>query len=261
MSGRVANGRHNRGGRFAAPAPAAASDAPAFQCRLLPLQRSVPPEDCRAGSLSRNARFMQAAGVRFHQKQDVEKDCLFKKITSPKQAIKNGIGFLTEDRRGEGLVLEMDILNNLNLPILDKMTTPIVNFLHKRQMRENTAEAFERFHIVAHSAKQKVRQLSSGNQQKVVLGKWFLTDPDIFILDEPARGVDIKVKAEIYEQIVTLAKAGRAVLVISSEAPELLGICHRILVMRNGKIEGEYLRGEATEEKLVKSAMGGDRVC
>ena len=76
---------------------------------------------------------MQAAGVRFHQKQDVEKDCLFKKITSPKQAIKNGIGFLTEDRRGEGLVLEMDILNNLNLPILDKMTTPIVNFLHKRQ--------------------------------------------------------------------------------------------------------------------------------
>lgn len=193
---------------------------------------------------------MQAAGVRFHQKQDVEKDCLFKKITSPKQAIKNGIGFLTEDRRGEGLVLEMDILNNLNLPILDKMTTPIVDFLHKRQMRENTAEAFKRFHIVAHSAK-----------QKVVLGKWFLTDPDIFILDEPARGVDIKVKAEIYEQIVTLAKAGRAVLVISSEAPELLGICHRILVMRNGKIEGEYLRGEATEEKLVKSAMGGDRVC
>lgn len=204
---------------------------------------------------------MQAAGVRFHQKQDVEKDCLFKKITSPKQAIKNGIGFLTEDRRGEGLVLEMDILNNLNLPILDKMTTPIVDFLHKRQMRENTAEAFERFHIVAHSAKQKVRQLSGGNQQKVVLGKWFLTDPDIFILDEPARGVDIKVKAEIYEQIVTLAKAGRAVLVISSEAPELLGICHRILVMRNGKIEGEYLSGEATEEKLVKSAMGGDRVC
>ena len=186
---------------------------------------------------------------------------MFKKITSPKQAIKNGIGFLTEDRRGEGLVLEMDILNNLNLPILDKMTTPIVDFLHKRQMRENTAEAFERFHIVAHSAKQKVRQLSGGNQQKVVLGKWFLTDPDIFILDEPARGVDIKVKAEIYEQIVTLAKAGRAVLVISSEAPELLGICHRILVMRNGKIEGEYLRGEATEEKLVKSAMGGDRVC
>ncbi len=179
------------------------------------------------------------------------------RITSPSAAMKKGIGFLTEDRRGEGLVLGMDINNNLNLPVLSSLTVPVVNFLRAKRMGRNTQAAFERFHIVARSPNQRVKELSGGNQQKVVLAKWFLTDPEIFILDEPTRGVDIKVKAELYEQIVNLATAGRSVIVISSEAPELLGICHRILVMRNGEIAGEFSRADATEEKLVKCAMGG----
>ena len=198
---------------------------------------------------------MQAAGVRFHQKQDVEKDCLFKKITSPKQAIKNAIGFLTEDRRGEGLVLEMDILNNLNLPILDKMTTPIVNFLHKRQMRENTAEAFERFHIVAHSAKQKVRQLSSGNQQKVVLGKWMYPEPQVLILDEPTRGIDVGAKSEIYEILYELAGQGMAIVVISSELPEVMGITDRIMVMCEGRVAADIERADFDERRILAAAL------
>jgi len=128
-------------------------------------------------------------------------------------------------------------------------------------MAENTARAFGQFNIVAASPKQRVKLLSGGNQQKVVLAKWFLTGPNIFILDEPTRGVDIKVKADLYEQIVDLAAAGRSVLMISSEAPELLGISHRILVVRNGKIAGEFMRGDGTEEKLVRCAMGGEKGC
>ncbi|NLI54615.1 MAG: sugar ABC transporter ATP-binding protein [Clostridiales bacterium] len=182
-----------------------------------------------------------------------------RKITSPKEAMKNRIGFLTEDRRGEGLVLGMDINSNLNIPILKQLTIPVVNFLMKKKMDTNTRIAFDQFNIVASGPRQRVRLLSGGNQQKIVLGKWFLTDPDIFILDEPTRGVDIKVKADLYEQIVDLAASGRSVLFISSEAPELIGISHRILVMRNGRITGEYMRGDVTEEQLVRCAMGGEK--
>ena len=202
---------------------------------------------------------MQAAGVRFHQKQDVEKDCLFKKITSPKQAIKNGIGFLTEDRRGEGLVLEMDILNNLNLPILDKMTTPIVNFLHKRQMRENTAEAFERFHIVAHSAKQKVRQLSSGNQQKVAIAKMLSGYPDILIFDEPTKGVDVGAKTDIFRLIGEIAAAGKCALYFSSETDEILSITDRVYVMFDGKVTAELETAKTKEDEIMFYSTGGQK--
>lgn len=179
-------------------------------------------------------------------------------MKSPRALMRAGISFLTENRREEGLVLSMDINNNLNLPIIDKLTIPVVNYLKYNLMKKNTSGAVEQFHVVAKGAKQRVKQLSGGNQQKIVLSKWFLSDPDVFILDEPTRGVDIKTKAEIYEQIVGMTSAGRSVIVISSEAPEILGICHRILIMKDGRIANEYIRGEATEEKLIKSAMGGD---
>lgn len=179
-----------------------------------------------------------------------------KKITSPKEAMNNKIGFLTEDRRGEGLVLGLDIDSNLNIPILKKLTVPGVDFLRKNKMLENTAMAINQFKIMAASPKLRVKLLSGGNQQKIVLAKWFLTDPDIFILDEPTRGVDIKTKADLYERIVDLAASGRSILMISSEAPELLGISHRILVMRNGRVVGEFMRADASEEKIVRCAMG-----
>lgn len=197
-------------------------------------------------------------GLDYLQKGQVLIDGDEKKITSPTSAMSNGIGFLTEDRRGEGLVLGMDISDNLNVPIISKLMIPVIGLLQRKKIRKNTEDAFEKFQIRASGPRQKVKQLSGGNQQKVVLAKWFLTDPEIFILDEPTRGVDIKVKTELYEQIVKLASSGRSVIVISSEAPEILGISHRILVMRRGQIAGEFLRRDATEEKLVKCAMGGE---
>ncbi|MDR1754895.1 MAG: sugar ABC transporter ATP-binding protein [Eubacterium sp.] len=179
------------------------------------------------------------------------------RLNSPKNVMRHGISFLTEDRRGEGLVLSMHVENNLNLPILSNITMPIINYINRSQMKKNTAEAVKKFNIVAKNSRQLTKQLSGGNQQKVVFGKWRLTNPWVFILDEPTRGIDIKAKAEIYEQIVDMSKEGRSSIVISSEAPELLGICHRILVMREGELCGWFTREEATEEKLVKIAMGG----
>ncbi|MDD5017151.1 MAG: sugar ABC transporter ATP-binding protein [Eubacteriales bacterium] len=179
-------------------------------------------------------------------------------IKSPQAAIRARLSFLTEDRRSEGLVLSMDINSNLNLPIINKTIIPIIGLLKQRQMKANTTEAFSQFHIIARDAKQRVKFLSGGNQQKVVLSKWFLSSPKVFIFDEPTRGIDVKTKAEIYEQIVNMTSAGCSAIVISSEAPEIIGICHRILVMKGGRIVGEYLRENATEEKLIKSAMGGE---
>lgn len=180
------------------------------------------------------------------------------RIKSPRSAIKAGISFLTEDRRGEGLVLEMDINDNLNLPLLDRMTMPVTGWLNKRQMKRNTQASLEQFQIVAKDGRQTVKQLSGGNQQKVVLSKWFMTDSEVLILDEPTRGVDIKAKAEIYEAVEKITSSGRSVIIISSEGPELLGICHRILVMKGGKLVGEFSRREASEEILMKCAMGGE---
>jgi len=116
--------------------------------------------------------------------------------------------------------------------------------------------AIQQFHIKASNKDQHVKQLSGGNQQKVVLSKWFMTNSQLFILDEPTRGVDIKAKAEIYEAIVNITSSGSAVMIISSEALELLGVCHRILVMKDGLLVKELMRNEATEEKLLKYAMG-----
>ncbi len=179
-----------------------------------------------------------------------------KSIRSPKKAMSAGISFLTEDRRGEGLILNMSVCDNLNLPILNKLIKPITNWLNKSGMKKNTEVAIQQFHIKASNKDQHVKQLSGGNQQKVVLSKWFMTNSQLFILDEPTRGVDIKAKAEIYEAIVNITSSGSAVMIISSEALELLGVCHRILVMKDGLLVKELMRNEATEEKLLKYAMG-----
>lgn len=197
-------------------------------------------------------------GLDYMKSGEIYVDGKLTRIKSPLSAMKAGIGFLTEDRREEGLVLGMDINNNVNLPIVDRLSVKGCGWLKKKKMKENTKEAFEQFHIVAKDGSQPVKQLSGGNQQKVVLSKWFMTNPEVFILDEPTRGVDIKAKAEIYEAIAGISKTGRSVILISSEGPELLGVCHRILVMKDGEIAGEFLKEEASEEILVKCAMGGE---
>lgn len=183
-----------------------------------------------------------------------------KKITGPKVAMKNGISFLTENRREEGLILKAAIKDNLVLPILKKVLVPVIGVVNTKKEKAIVADAFKQFMIRAEGPKQRVGRLSGGNQQKVVLAKWFMTESQVLMLDEPTRGVDVGAKAEIYQLIVkAVEERGMSCIIASSEAPELLGICHRILVMKDGAVIAEYKRGEATEEELTLKCSGGDK--
>lgn len=176
-----------------------------------------------------------------------------------RQAINAGVAFLTENRRSEGIIPEMGIRENVSIPILDHLCR--WNIINRKKDKELTKAAFEQFQIVASGPEQFVKTLSGGNQQKVVLAKWIATNVRVLILDEPTRGVDIGAKAEIYKLIASMAKEkGLGVIIISSEEAEILGNCHRILVMNRGRITGEFTRDEATEEKMFACAMGGSSI-
>lgn len=178
-------------------------------------------------------------------------------IRNSKRAIDEGLGFLTEDRRSDGLLLNIDLNNNINILTIGDVTVPIVGMVINKKCKLRTEKAISGFRIKAKNSRQKVKYLSGGNQQKVVLAKWFLTESDVFIMDEPTRGVDIQTKSEIFDLIAKTSETGKSVILISSEASDMVGVCHRVIVLRDGIIAGEFLRGEASEEQLVKYAMGG----
>ena len=165
------------------------------------------------------------------------------------EAIDHGIAYATEDRKRYGLNLIQDIKRNIASAALGKISRlGVVD----RSMETQIAEGYRKdMRIKAPSVDAVVGQLSGGNQQKVVLSKWIYTDPDVLILDEPTRGIDVGAKFEIYQIINALAEAGKAVLVISTELPELLGICDRIYAMSQGRLTGEVPRAEATQERLM----------
>jgi putative multiple sugar transport system ATP-binding protein len=167
-----------------------------------------------------------------------------------KSAIDQGMAYVTEDRKNYGLVLIDDIKRNITLASLDKISKgSIVN--ENQEIVE--AEAFrKKMNIKTPSILQKTMNLSGGNQQKVVLSKWIFSEPEILILDEPTRGIDVGAKYEIYTIINKLASEGKGILLISSELPEILGMCDRIYVMNEGRITGECLREEATQENMMK---------
>ncbi|MDQ1232892.1 putative multiple sugar transport system ATP-binding protein [Paenibacillus sp. SORGH_AS306] len=165
------------------------------------------------------------------------------------QAIDNGFAYVTEDRKNYGLILMDDIKRNISLTGLGKITkNTVVNEQEEVMVAEDMRKQMK---IKTPNILQKTGNLSGGNQQKVVLGKWIFSGPDILILDEPTRGIDVGAKYEIYTIINRLADEGKTVLVISSELPEILGICDRIYVMNAGRITGEVSREEATQEKLM----------
>jgi ribose transport system ATP-binding protein len=176
-----------------------------------------------------------------------------KRIT-PKDSISRGIGFLTEDRAKDGLVQLMSVRKNLTLTILDRMKRWFV--LRDSREREFSLQCVADFGIVAPSVEQEVRFLSGGNQQKVILAKWLSIDPDLLILDEPTRGIDVGAKAEVYALMRRLAKQGTAIIMISSELPEIIGMSDRIIVMHDGEIKGELSPDEATEERILWLATG-----
>jgi rhamnose transport system ATP-binding protein len=174
-------------------------------------------------------------------------------ITSPRQAMQYGLALVPEDRQHHGLVLAMDITENITLPrLLDFSNRGWLRNKEAQQAAYNSAINME---VKATTVWQKVRELSGGNQQKVVLAKWLSTNPRILILDEPTRGIDIGTKAAVHSLMSDLATQGMAILMISSELPEVLGMSDRILVMREGRVTGMFERSEATQERVMQAAM------
>lgn len=175
-------------------------------------------------------------------------------IRSPRAAINSGMGFLTEDRKTQGLVLPLSVRDNICLPSVGKFSR--FGLVKGGDEDRSAATFIKELRIKTPSASQKVVYLSGGNQQKVVLSKWLCCQADIFIFDEPTRGIDVGSKAEIYQLINQLTASGVAVIMISSELPEILGMSDRILVMHRGGITGEFSAGEATQEKILRCALG-----
>jgi ribose transport system ATP-binding protein len=177
-----------------------------------------------------------------------------KRITSPRVAIDLGLGFLTEDRKQQGLVLVLSVRENVCLPCVGRWSRRGV--VQSAREEVATEQRIRELRIKTPSALQRVIYLSGGNQQKVVLAKWLCTDADILIFDEPTRGIDVGSKVEIYQLMNELAARGAAILMISSELPEILGMSDRILVMHAGRIAGEFVAADATPEKLLAAALG-----
>jgi rhamnose transport system ATP-binding protein len=177
------------------------------------------------------------------------------KIRSPEQALQLGIAYVTEDRRQLGLTLPMSIAANISLPSLRNYLTALG--LIKRKNEQATAEDYrQRLSIRTPSIWQEAGKLSGGNQQKVVLSKWLNTRPKLLILDEPTRGIDVGAKAEVHHIINELATQGMAIILISSDLPEVLAMSDRILVMREGRQMGIFNRDDATQEVIISAAMG-----
>ena len=178
-------------------------------------------------------------------------------IQKPADAIKEGLAYVSEDRKRYGLVLGMDITKNTTLTALNKvMKLKVID--HALEVK-SADDITRKMKLKAPNLEAKVGQLSGGNQQKVVLSKWLLNDPKVLILDEPTRGIDVGAKYEIYKIINELVNQGVGIVIISSELPEVLGMSDRILVMSEGKITGEFQREEATQEKIMTCATGGNK--
>jgi putative multiple sugar transport system ATP-binding protein len=174
-----------------------------------------------------------------------------------RQAIDHGLAYATEDRKSAGLILIDDIKRNISLPNYNKLKRGILIDDNKEIMAAEDCR--KKFNIKSSSILQKTGNLSGGNQQKVVLSRWIFAEPDILILDEPTRGIDVGAKYEIYTIINKLADEGKSVIFITSEMPEILGICDRVYVMNEGRIVGELNREEASQESIMKCIMQSNR--
>jgi ribose transport system ATP-binding protein len=176
-------------------------------------------------------------------------------ISSPEKAIQNGIALIPEDRRAQGLVLDHAVTENLTLPLLDGLKSS--GLLSKRKILAKSKEIIEQFDIKLAYPGIKVGSLSGGNQQKVVIGKWLGTNPEILLMDEPTAGVDIGTKSEILDLVRKIADSGKSVILISSELPELLSVSDRILVLKDGHVSKSLSRKEIPSEEFLQLAIQG----
>ncbi|MFB9991410.1 sugar ABC transporter ATP-binding protein [Deinococcus oregonensis] len=176
-------------------------------------------------------------------------------IRSPQDAVQAGLSFVTENRKEEGLALDLSCAVNITLADLQAVTRGV---LVDVQAEHRVAEQFvERLSVKTPSVSTSVRQLSGGNQQKIVLAKWLMRGAEVLMVDEPTRGIDVGARFEIYEVLHALAAEGKAVLVVSSDLPELMGLCHRIVVFSNGQITGEVARPDFQQEHILALAYAG----
>ena len=180
------------------------------------------------------------------------------KRATPKSSIASGIGFVTESRAKDGLVQNMSVRKNLTLTILNRIQKWF--FVREAKEKDICNDRVREYDIVTTGIEQEIQYLSGGNQQKVILAKWININPSILILDEPTRGIDVGAKAEIYRLMRLLARQGTAIIMISSELPEIIGMSDRILVIHDGKVMGELSPCEATEERILMLATGQNTV-
>lgn len=175
------------------------------------------------------------------------------KFKNPTQAVRSGIGYLSEDRKHFGLLVDMDVKSNMTLPTIRDYSSSSI-FVSANKVEKVANKYVDSLSIKTPSVHQEIKFLSGGNQQKVVIAKWLLRDCDILIFDEPTRGIDVGAKGEIYKLIDDLAASGKSIIMISSELPEILRMSHRIIVMAEGSITGELTSEEATQEKIMEYA-------
>ena len=174
-------------------------------------------------------------------------------LKSAQDGVKNRIAYVSEDRKGDGLILDLSIRENMTLSSLERISKSFI--VDKAKEKERVNSYIERIRIKTPSQEQLIRNLSGGNQQKVAIAKALMIHPDVLILDEPTRGVDVGAKKEIYDLVNEFKSQGKAIIMISSEMPEILGLSDRILVLSHGEITGEFDRKEATQEKILKCAV------
>jgi ribose transport system ATP-binding protein len=176
-------------------------------------------------------------------------------IASPEEAIKNKIALIPEDRRAQGLVLDHPVNENLTLPLLGKLKK--FGLLSNKKILQRSKEIIMQFAIKAAYPTIRVGSLSGGNQQKVVIGKWLATNPEILMMDEPTAGVDIGTKSEILDLVRKIADDGKSIILISSELPELLSVSDRILVLKDGRVAKSLNRSEIPNEEFLQLAIQG----
>jgi rhamnose transport system ATP-binding protein len=175
-------------------------------------------------------------------------------ISSPKDAMRHGLAYVPEDRRQQGLIMDFSIAANMTLPILQQVSR--LGVVNRQRERQIATDYSQQLHVRSAGIDQLVKALSGGNQQKVVLAKWLITNPSILILDEPTRGIDVGAKSEVHRIISDLAAKGLGIILISSELPEVLAMSDRVLVMHEGHLTGMFDRAEANQEKVMFAATG-----
>lgn len=206
----------------------------------------------------RSEIFRSIFGLERYDSGEIAVDGQVVNIKSVRTAIKNGIAFVTEDRKESGLVLCRSVKENISLPNLGSYSK--LGFINFRQEINMCQQMASNMNVRMSSIKQLALNLSGGNQQKVVLSKWLLRDPEILVLDEPTRGIDVGAKAEIYKLIISFVKMGKCIILISSELPELLGLSDRILVVSEGQICGEFQKEEWSQDDILACALSGGTV-